>query len=78
MRPYKNLILTVKPNDKGEKEDLLVWITDPGEEYLMHMSFWRDVPFIFKLGKSLELSDLTLRKVVKTMKEDCNTDENYD
>ena len=68
----------VEPNDEGENEDLLVWITEPGEEYFMHMSLWRDVPFTFKLGKSIESSDLTLKKVVKTTEDDCNSDESYD
>ena len=78
MRPYKLITLEVKPNDEGEKEDLLIWITEPGEEYFMHMSLWRDVPFTFKFGKSLQSSDLTLKKVVKTKGKDCNTEENYD
>jgi hypothetical protein len=68
----------VEPNDEGENEDLLFWITEPGEEYFMHMSLWRDVPFTFKLGKSIESSDLTLKKVVKTTEDDCNSDANYD
>ena len=78
MSPYQLLTLTVKPTDEGENEDLLVWITEPGEEYFMHMSLWRDVPFTFKFGKSLQSSDLTLKKVVKTKDGDCNSDENYD
>ena len=68
----------VNANEEGENEDLLVWITEPGEEYFLHMSLWRDVPFTFKLAKSIESSDLTLQKVVKTKEDNCNSDENYD
>ena len=78
IHPYKKLILAVKPNVEGEEEDLLVWITEPGEEYFMHMSQWRDVPFTFKLDKSLKTSDLTLKKVEKIKTDGCNSDENYD
>ena len=78
MRPYQILTLMINPNDEGENEDLLFWIAEPGEEYFMHMSLWRDVPFTFKLGKSHESSDLTLKKVVKTKEDDCNSDESYD
>ena len=70
--------LIIDPNEEGENEDLLVWIAEPGEEYFLHMSLWRDVPFTFKLGKSIESSDLTLKKVVKTKNENCNSDEDYD
>ena len=68
----------INPNDEGENEDLLVWITEPGEEYFLHMSLWRDVPFTFKLDKSIESSDLTLKKIVKTKEDNCNSDETYD
>ena len=70
-------MLEIKPNADDENDDLLVWITEPGEEYYLHMSLWRDVPFTFKLDANTESFDITVKKVVKRVNEACNSDENY-
>ena len=54
----------------------MVYVTEPGEEYYMHMFLWRVVPFSFKLGAEIESVDLTLKKVQKTNDHDCV--KNYD
>ena len=72
------LTLTFYANDGEENEDLLIWITHPGEEYFLHMSLWRDVPFTFKLEKQIASADITFKKVVKTEVEKCNSSLEYD
>ena len=68
----------INPNDGEKNEDLLVWITEPGEEYYLHMYYWREVPFSFKLDATTEAIDVTVRKSVKKKDERCNPTEDYD
>ena len=72
------MTLTLYANDGEENEDLLIWITHPGEEYFLHMSLWRDVPFTLKLEKQIEAADITFKKVVKKEVENCNSRIEYD
>ena len=70
--------LSLYATDGEANEDLLIWITHPGEEYFLHMSLWRDVPFTFKLEKQISAGDITLKKVVKKEVENCNSRIEYD
>ena len=70
--------LSLYANDGEENEDLLIWITHPGEEYFLHMSLWRDVPFTLKLEKQIAAADITLKKVVQKEVENCNSRIEYD
>ena len=72
------MTLSLYANNGKENEDLLIWITHPGEEYFLHMSLWRDVPFTFKLEKQIAAGDITLKKVVKKEVENCNSRIEYD
>ena len=76
--PYDYVGLYIHPNDNANNEDLVVYITEPGEEYYMHMFLWRVIPFSFKLDKDMEAVDLTLKKVVTTRRDiECDANENY-
>ena len=70
--------ITLHPNDQQENEDLLVWLTFPGEEYFLHMSLWRETPFRFKLEKQTESADLAIRTVVQKEFDGCDMDSEYD
>ena len=59
-------------------EDLEVYITEPGEEYYVHIFVWRVVPFHFKLDPNIEVVDLTVKKIVSRQNEDCDANSNYD
>ena len=63
---------------EGEYEDLLVWLTFPGEEYFLHMSLWREAPFRLKLDKDTESADLAIRRVVKKEFDGCDMSLEYD
>ena len=76
--PFHLLTLSLLPNDGEENENLLIWIAHPGEEYFLHMSLWRDVPFTLKLEKQIASADITLKKVVKKEIENCNCSMAYD
>ena len=76
--PFQLLTLSFYANDGKENEDLLIWITQPGEEYFLHMSLWRDLPFTLKLEKQIASADVTLKKVVKKEIENCNSSMAYD
>ena len=67
----------INPNDGEKNEDLLVWITEPGEEYYLHMYYWRDVPFEIQLDPTTDAIDFTLKKNVKIKEEGCNLDKDY-
>ena len=66
------------PNYQGENEDLLVWLTFPGEEYFLHMSLWREAPFRLKFDKETESADLAIRRVVKKEFDGCDMSLEYD
>ena len=53
----------------------------PGEEYFLHMSLWKTVPFGFKLDGKTEFMDLTMAKEVEkrdSSTSDCVDDLEYD
>ena len=76
---FEVLHLKLYPQYRGENEDLLVWLTFPGEEYFLHMSLWREAPFRLKLDKQTESADLAIQKVVrKELDDGCNSNIDYD
>ena len=56
----------------------MVYVTEPGEEYFMHMFLWRVNPFSFKLGADIEAVDLTLKKIQTIKDTKCEDNKNYD
>ena len=68
-------MLTIYPNDGKGNEDLLVWFTEPGDEYYLHMYFWVDVPFELKVDPLTQLTDVALKRVIKKEEEGCNLNE---
>ena len=75
--PYDFVYVIIHPNNEKNNEDLLVYVTEPGEEYYMHMFLWRIIPFSFKLGAEIESVDLTLKKVKKTNDQNCAKNFDY-
>lgn len=75
---FEVLHLKLYPNYRGENEDLLVWLTFPGEEYFLHMSLWREAPFRLKIDKQTESADLAIQKVVRKEFDGCNMNIDYD
>ena len=73
---YSGVSLYIYPNN-GVNEELMFYITDPGEEYFMHQYLWRTIPFSFTLGPQIESTDVTLKKVETHMDDNCNPDEAY-
>ena len=69
--------LTISPNEGQNNEDLLMWITEPGTEYYMHMYLWRNIPFSFKFNAMTEAVDITVRMISTLKDTDCNSEENY-
>ena len=69
--------LVISPNEGQNNEDLLMWITEPGTEYYMHMYLWRNIPFSFKLDAMTEAVDITVRKISTIKDTNCNYEENY-
>ena len=78
MQPYDIVGINVFPNEGQNNENLEVFVTEPGEEYYVHMYLWRINPFSFKWNANLEAIDLTLKKVMSHRDTDCNSDEDYD
>ena len=74
--PYNGVPLYIEPTD-GVNEELMIYVTDPGEEYFMHQYLWRTIPFSFSLGAQIEAVDVTLKKVETHRDENCNADEAY-
>ena len=62
MKPYDIVNLYIYPNEGKENEDLEIFVTEPGEEYYVHMYLWRINPFSFKLDAKVEAVDLTMKK----------------
>ena len=52
----------------------------PGDEYFLHLSLWKTVPFGFKLDGKTEFMDLTMAKQVekRDSSADCVDDLEYD
>ena len=61
-----------------DNEDLEIYITEPGEEYYVHMYLWRINPFSFKLAADVEAIDLTVKKKVVHRDTDCIGSDDYD
>ena len=61
-----------------DNEDLEIYITEPGEEYFVHMYLWRINPFSFKLEADVEAIDLTVKKIVSHRNTDCIGTDDYD
>ena len=76
--PYDYVVTSIHPNSGENNEDLLVYVTEPGEEYFMHMFLWRVIPFSFKLGADIEAIDLTVKKTQTTKDIKCDDNDNYD
>ena len=77
MKPYEVVGLYVYPNEGENNENLQVFITEPGEEYFVHLFFWRINPFSFTLDAKEEMVDITLKKVVEYHYDDCNESDDY-
>ena len=78
VKPYDIVNLVIYPNDGKENEDLEIFVTEPGEEYYVHMYLWRTNPFSFKLDSKVEAVDLTLKKIESHRDTDCNAGDDYD
>ena len=69
--------LVISQNEGQNNEDLLMWITEPGTEYYMHMYLWRNIPFSFKLNAMTEAVDITVRMISTFKDTNCNSEDNY-
>ena len=78
MKPYDVVGLTIHPLDGQNNEDLNIYITEPGEEYFVHMYFWRIDPFSFKLDSKTELIDVLVKKTLSYREGNCNATDDYD
>ena len=78
MKPYDIVHLYIHPNEGKQNEDLEIFVTEPGEEYYVHMYLWRINPFSFNLDAKVEAVDLTLKKVESHRDTNCNADDDYD
>ena len=53
-------------------------MVEPGNEYYVHMSLWKNVPLTFKMDGNTEFMDVTLRKVVESRDTgNCNSNKDY-
>ena len=77
VRPYDLITLAIY-SEGGINDELLFWIAEPGEEFYLHHSLWREVPFAFKMTALTETIDITLKRVVKKQVGDCESSEEYD
>ena len=69
------------PNSNGVNEDLIFYMVHPGEEFFLHMSLWKTVPFGFKLNAKTEFMDLTIEKqveIIDSSTNECVDDMAYD
>ena len=69
------------PNSHGVNDELFFYLVHPGEEFFLHMSLWKTVPFGFKLDGKTEFMDLTMAKQVEKIDSstnDCVDDLDYD
>ena len=61
----------------------MFYMVEPGEEYFLHMSLWKNVPFGYKMDSKTESLDVTLTKQVEKRatkldeNEHCIDDESY-
>ena len=78
VKPYDLVGFSIYPNEGKDNEDLEIYITEPGEEYYVHMYLWRIQPFSFKLEADVEMIDLALRKIETHSALDCNASDDYD
>ena len=80
LEPFKLIKIYFYPNSEGVNEDLFFYMVHPGDEYFLHLSLWKTVPFGFKLDGKTEFMDLTMAKEVekKDSNANCVDDLNYD
>ena len=81
LKPYQLIKIYFYPTSEGINEDLFFYLVHPGEEYFLHMSLWKTVPFGFKLDGKTEFMDLTMAKEVEkrdSSTSDCVDDLEYD
>ena len=58
----------------------MFYMVEPGEEYLLHMSLWKNVPLKFRMDGKTESMDITVTKQIETRDStmnDCNDDVEY-
>ena len=55
-----------------------MWITEPGQEFYLHMSVWQEVPFTFKMDSKVESIDIAMKKVVWEKSKNCEPSDDYD
>ena len=75
--PYDAFGLSIYPNEGRDNEDLIIYITEPGEEYFMHLYLWRTIPFSFKLSAQLQATDVMIKKVETIKDVSCTDDKDY-
>ena len=81
LKPYQLIKIYFYPTSEGVNEDLFFYMVHPGDEYFLHMSLWKTVPFGFKLDGKTEFMDLTMAKEVEkrdSSTSDCVDDLEYD
>ena len=79
MLPYSLLQVYFYPTQEGINEDLLFYMVEPKNEYLLHMSLWKNVPLTFRMDGNTESMDITIKKLVehRDRQMNCNTDVDY-
>ena len=78
MKPYDLVGLYIYPNEGEINENLEVYVTEPGEEYYIHIYVWRVMPFHLKLDASAYSVDLAVKKIVADSDKDCDARSDYD
>ena len=68
----------INPNEDNVNEDLQIWITEPGQEFYLHMSVWQEIPFTFKMDSKVESIDVAMKKVVWEKSKNCEPSDDYD
>ena len=78
MKPYKYVQIYFYPTSEGLNEDLWFYMVEPGEEYFLHMSLWKNVPLAFTMDGKTESMDITLSKQMEKSSDSCVDDLKYD
>ena len=81
LKPFEMIKIYFYPNSKGVNEELFFYMVHPGEEFFLHMSLWKTVPFGFKLNAKTEFMDLTVEKqveIIDSSTNECVDDMAYD
>ena len=53
-------------------------MVEPGEEYFLHMSLWKNVPLAFTMDGKTESMDITLSKQMEKSSDSCVDNVEYD